>query len=245
MDSLTSDDNNKEIIKSAAAAVGSLSEVEFDVRFNPDVFQPHVKLADEEVGATEIYFLLTLTQIYYHENRTKLRPRIVNYGRGWPQATYCKMPLIRVPEIFVLFTSSKKTQKMRSELSVSERLTRKLQACELPGWTMPRIIGVLQYFGTNMRDCSTPKIHSYPCDSLSFVSILKNLSYRKRDTGLRVFIWGETIIRVSPSTRGSDFVSSLWITCSMVMLLTVILKRVYIVTCDFRHGVVFVAVVWF
>ena len=34
---------------------------------------------------------------------------------------------------------------MGSELRVSERLTRKLQARELPGWAIPRIIGVLQY----------------------------------------------------------------------------------------------------
>ena len=50
---------------------------------------------------------------------------------------YCKMPIIRVLEIFALFASSKRT--------------RQLQARELPGWTIPwnftpRIIGVLQYF---------------------------------------------------------------------------------------------------
>jgi protein TIF31 len=50
MDTLTSDDNTKEIVKSAAAAVGSVSETEFEVKFNPDVFQPHVRLADEEVS---------------------------------------------------------------------------------------------------------------------------------------------------------------------------------------------------
>ena len=38
-------------------------------------------------------------------------------------------------EIFALFASSKKT--------------RKLQARELPGWAIPRIIGVLQYALTN------------------------------------------------------------------------------------------------
>ena len=50
VDALTSDNSTKEIVKSAAEAVGSLSETEFDVKFNTDVFQPHVKLADEEVG---------------------------------------------------------------------------------------------------------------------------------------------------------------------------------------------------
>ncbi|GAB1604633.1 clustered mitochondria protein homolog [Argonauta hians] len=35
-------ENGKEIIKKAATSVGSLSETEFSVAFNPDVFQPHV-----------------------------------------------------------------------------------------------------------------------------------------------------------------------------------------------------------
>ena len=55
MDSLTTDNNTKEIVKSAASAVGSLSETMFEVRFNPDVFQPHVKLADEEVSSTSFF----------------------------------------------------------------------------------------------------------------------------------------------------------------------------------------------
>ena len=49
VDTLASDSSTKEIVKSAAEAVGSLSDSEFEVRFNPDMFQPHVKLADEEV----------------------------------------------------------------------------------------------------------------------------------------------------------------------------------------------------
>lgn len=52
IESLTTDGNTKEIVKSAAEAVGSLSSTEFEVRFNSDVFQPHVQLADEEVRAT-------------------------------------------------------------------------------------------------------------------------------------------------------------------------------------------------
>jgi protein TIF31 len=47
-DSITSgekqdmEDSTKEIVKKAAAAVGSLKETEFDIRFNPDVYSPGV-----------------------------------------------------------------------------------------------------------------------------------------------------------------------------------------------------------
>ncbi|XP_062583916.1 clustered mitochondria protein homolog isoform X1 [Saccostrea cucullata] len=42
------EENSKDIVKKAATAVGSLSETEFSILFNPDVFQPHVKHADEK-----------------------------------------------------------------------------------------------------------------------------------------------------------------------------------------------------
>jgi len=40
------EDSTKEIVKKAAAAVGSLKETEFDIRFNPDVFSPGVNHAE-------------------------------------------------------------------------------------------------------------------------------------------------------------------------------------------------------
>lgn len=40
------EESTKEIVRSAAAAVGSLRDAEFDVRFNPDVFSPGVKHPD-------------------------------------------------------------------------------------------------------------------------------------------------------------------------------------------------------
>lgn len=40
------EDSTKEIVRKAAAAVGSLRETEFDVKFNPDVFSPGVKHPD-------------------------------------------------------------------------------------------------------------------------------------------------------------------------------------------------------
>lgn len=36
------EESTKEIVRRAAAAVGSLRETEFDVKFNPDVFSPGV-----------------------------------------------------------------------------------------------------------------------------------------------------------------------------------------------------------
>ena len=60
--------------------------------------------------------------------------------------------MIRMLEIFMLFAFSKKTQKLQAcenwEVSYVYqsiwRLMRKLQARELPGWTMLRILGILQ-----------------------------------------------------------------------------------------------------
>lgn len=37
-------------MKKAAQAVGSLSDTEFSITFNPDVFQSHVKHAEPEVN---------------------------------------------------------------------------------------------------------------------------------------------------------------------------------------------------
>ncbi|KAL8614005.1 hypothetical protein ACOMHN_023240 [Nucella lapillus] len=45
-DSQTFEDNTKDIVKKAARAVGSLSDTEFSMSFNPDIFQPHVVHAD-------------------------------------------------------------------------------------------------------------------------------------------------------------------------------------------------------
>lgn len=40
------EESTKEIVRKAAAAVGSLRESEFDVRFNPDVYSPGVRHPD-------------------------------------------------------------------------------------------------------------------------------------------------------------------------------------------------------
>lgn len=39
------EDNSREIIQSACRSIGSIKDNEFDVRFNPDLFQPHVTLS--------------------------------------------------------------------------------------------------------------------------------------------------------------------------------------------------------
>ena len=46
------EENSKDIVKKAAQAVGSLSDTEFSITFNPDVLQSHVKHADPEVTIT-------------------------------------------------------------------------------------------------------------------------------------------------------------------------------------------------
>ena len=44
------DDASKEIIRKSARLVGSLSDAEFQIAFNTDLFQDHVKHADGDVG---------------------------------------------------------------------------------------------------------------------------------------------------------------------------------------------------
>lgn len=45
------EESTKEVVRTAAAAVGSLKDTEFDIRFNPDVYSPGVK-HDESNSAT-------------------------------------------------------------------------------------------------------------------------------------------------------------------------------------------------
>ncbi|GFS12676.1 clustered mitochondria protein homolog [Elysia marginata] len=44
------EDDTKEIVRKAAQASGSLSETEFSITFNPDVFQPHVSHVDPDIN---------------------------------------------------------------------------------------------------------------------------------------------------------------------------------------------------
>ena len=46
---LTEEESTKDVVKKAAQSVGSLSDTEFVIAFNPDVFQPHVRHVDPEV----------------------------------------------------------------------------------------------------------------------------------------------------------------------------------------------------
>ena len=52
------EESTKEIVKSAARSVGSLSDTEFNISFNPDVFQNHVQHADPQV-------VITLVVLYF------------------------------------------------------------------------------------------------------------------------------------------------------------------------------------
>ena len=62
------EESSKEIVRQAAEAVGSLTSSEFNVSFNPDIFQPHVRhapsydndlKADKQVVKDAAKFLLT------------------------------------------------------------------------------------------------------------------------------------------------------------------------------------------
>lgn len=44
------EDSTRDIVRKAAAAVGSLKETEFDIRFNPDVYSPGVRHSDPDVS---------------------------------------------------------------------------------------------------------------------------------------------------------------------------------------------------
>jgi len=48
--------STREIVSTAAAAVASLSDTDFDIAFNPDVFQDHVKHAEPEVSPMVVQF---------------------------------------------------------------------------------------------------------------------------------------------------------------------------------------------
>ena len=48
------EENSKEIMRKAAEAVGSLSDAEFNISFNSDVMQPHVRHANPQVGSQPI-----------------------------------------------------------------------------------------------------------------------------------------------------------------------------------------------
>jgi len=55
------EESTKEVVSIAARAVGSLSDTDFDVAFNPDVFQEHVKHAEPEVRAERVGVIWLLT----------------------------------------------------------------------------------------------------------------------------------------------------------------------------------------
>ena len=52
-DVIADEDASKDIVRKAAQAVKSLSDTEFSVTFNPDVFQPQVKHVDPKVGNSD------------------------------------------------------------------------------------------------------------------------------------------------------------------------------------------------
>ncbi len=70
------EDNSREIIQSACRSIGSVKDNEFDVRFNPDLFQPHVIL-NQTVFYKMVQFSFSY-MIYFLSSLLK-QQRILNY----------------------------------------------------------------------------------------------------------------------------------------------------------------------
>ena len=49
------EESTKEVVSTAARAVGSLSDTDFEIAFNPDVFQDHVRHAEPEVITAHVH----------------------------------------------------------------------------------------------------------------------------------------------------------------------------------------------
>ena len=56
---LSDEGSSKEIMKIATESVGSLSDTEFSIAFNPDLFQPHVKHAQPDVRSFKSVYYFT------------------------------------------------------------------------------------------------------------------------------------------------------------------------------------------
>jgi len=62
--------STREIVMAAAHAVGSLSDTEFNISFNPDVFQHHVKHSDPDVCLISI-ISMTVTDVFSYKKSYK------------------------------------------------------------------------------------------------------------------------------------------------------------------------------
>jgi len=59
------EDNSREIIQSACRSIGSVKDNEFDVRFNPDLFQPHVILNQTVLAKNDFIVLFLFILLIY------------------------------------------------------------------------------------------------------------------------------------------------------------------------------------
>jgi hypothetical protein len=59
------EDNSREIIQSACRSIGSVKDNEFDVRFNPDLFQPHVILNQTVLAKTRFHCIVYIIDLFF------------------------------------------------------------------------------------------------------------------------------------------------------------------------------------
>ena len=76
------EDNSREIIQSACRSVGSVKDNEFDVRFNPDLFQPHVSLNQTVRGKRSPLRFVRHSVRSLHSSLQK-QQQISSYSKKW------------------------------------------------------------------------------------------------------------------------------------------------------------------
>jgi hypothetical protein len=59
------EDNSREIIQSACRSIGSVKDNEFDVRFNPDLFQPHVILNQTVLAKKDFIVFVYIIDLFF------------------------------------------------------------------------------------------------------------------------------------------------------------------------------------
>lgn len=59
------DESTRDIVRLAARSVGSLSDTEFEILFNPDVYQDHVKHANPDVRIAEFVAHFIMLEVKY------------------------------------------------------------------------------------------------------------------------------------------------------------------------------------
>lgn len=92
------EESTKEIVRTAALAVGSLKDTEFDIRFNPDVFSPGIN-HDDSKGAS----ITKQRQLVKDAADFLLTVQIPTFVSVLSQTSYLvKNQIINLKEVFVI-----------------------------------------------------------------------------------------------------------------------------------------------